>query len=53
MRILGGLLVGLGLLLSLTIFAAPVGIPMMFIGALLFFIGRKRSPIIVQVNNKE
>jgi hypothetical protein len=39
----------LGLVLCITIIGAAIGVPMILIGAVLVFVGRKRAPIIVQV----
>jgi hypothetical protein len=49
MRILGGILVILGIILSLTIFLAPIGIPMFFIGGLLILFGGRRKTYITNV----
>ncbi len=48
-RIVGGGLIILGLILCITIIGATIGVPMILIGALLYFVGRKSRPIIIQV----
>ena len=43
----------LGLVFCLTIIGVTIGIPMILIGALLVFVGRKPGPIIVQVTRDD
>lgn len=50
LRIIGIVMVLIGLVLCLTIIGAAIGVPMMLIGAVLVFAGKKRAPIIVNVN---
>lgn len=49
MRILGAIMLVLGLLLSLTIIGALIGIPMMFVGLVLVIAGRSKPNVIVHV----
>lgn len=51
MRILGFAMIAMGILLSLTIIGAAIGIPMLLIGALFVMIGRKRAPIVIHLQN--
>jgi type IV secretory pathway TrbD component len=51
LRIVGIALVLLGLVFCLTIIGATVGIPMMMVGAILAFVGKKRAPIVVNINH--
>jgi hypothetical protein len=53
LRILGIILILLGLVFSVTIIGATIGIPMILIGALLVFVGRKPRPIVVQVMHED
>lgn len=53
LRILGIILIVLGLVFCLTIIGAGIGIGMILIGAILVFVGRKPRPIIVQVMREE
>ncbi len=53
LRIIGIILILLGLVFCLTIIAVTIGIPMILIGALLVFVGRKPRPIIVQVTRDD
>jgi hypothetical protein len=50
LRIIGIVMVLIGLVLCLTIIGAAIGVPMMLIGVVLVFAGKKRAPIIVNVN---
>ena len=49
LRIFGGLLILIGLLLTITIIFSHVGILLMIVGLLAIFVGRKRVPIVVQI----
>ena len=49
LRIIGIAMVLVGLVFCLTIIGAAIGFPMMLIGGLLAFFGKKRAPIIVQI----
>jgi hypothetical protein len=51
LRILGILLVLLGLVFCITIIGATIGVPMIIIGAILALIGKKRAPIVVNINH--
>lgn len=51
MRILGGLLVIIGLVLTLTMVGAMIGIPMMLIGLLFMIAGRKKT-VVVNINHR-
>jgi hypothetical protein len=54
MRVLGGILIIVGLLFCLTVFGAVIGIPMIIIGIVLLAIGGRRKTVItnvVQVSN--
>ena len=51
LRIIGGIMIVLGIVLSITIILAPVGVPMIVLGLLFILVGRKRAPIIVHINN--
>lgn len=51
LRIIGFLMIGVGILFSITIIGAAIGVPMMLIGLLFILVGRKRAPIIVQIQN--
>ena len=42
----------LGLVFCLTIIGATIGVPMMIIGAILAFVGKKRAPIVVQISHE-
>ena len=52
LRIVGIAMVLLGLVFCITIIGAAIGIPMMIIGAILAFVGKKRAPIIVNINHE-
>ncbi len=49
LRIFGGLLILIGLLLTITIVFSHAGILLMIVGLLAIFVGRKRAPIVVQI----
>ena len=49
LRIIGFALIALGLVFCVTIIGAHIGIAMILLGLLFVFVGRKRSPIVVQV----
>ncbi len=49
LRIFGGLLILIGLLLTITIVFSHAGILLMIVGLLAIFVGRKRGPIVVQI----
>ena len=49
LRVVGFLMIGLGILLCLTIIGAAIGIPMMLFGLLFVVAGRKREPIVVHM----
>jgi hypothetical protein len=52
MAIIGGILIFLGLLFSLTIIGAFIGIPMMIVGAVMVAVGKfgwRRAPTITNV----
>jgi Family of unknown function (DUF5362) len=51
LRIVGILLVLLGLVFCITIIGAAIGVPMMIVGAILAFVGKKRAPIVVNINH--
>lgn len=51
LRIIGFLMIGLGLIFTITIIGAAIGVPMMIIGLLFVLVGKKRAPIIIQVQN--
>ena len=52
MQILGGIVVVIGLIFCLTIIGAAIGIPLMLIGALLIYLGRGRTPFVIQFSNE-
>jgi hypothetical protein len=49
LRIFGVLLLLIGLLLTITIIFSHMGILLMIVGLLAIFVGRKRTPIVVQI----
>lgn len=49
MRVLGAILIVLGILFSLSIFGAVIGIPMIFIGLILVAVGGRRKTVITNV----
>ena len=51
LRILGGCLIAWGLLFSITIIGAAIGVPMMLLGVLFLVVSQKRTPIIIRINN--
>jgi hypothetical protein len=51
LRILGICLILLGLIFCATIIGAAIGVPMLLFGLLFIVVGRKRTPIVVQINN--
>lgn len=53
LRILGIAMVLLGVVFCITIIGAAIGIPMIIIGAILAFVGKKRAPIIVQIQQDQ
>jgi len=53
LRVIGIALVLIGLLFCLTVIGATIGIPMMIIGAILAFVGKKRAPIVVNINKHD
>lgn len=50
-RILGFVMIAIGIMLTISIIGAPIGIPMLLIGVLCVVLGRKRAPIIVHIQN--
>ena len=53
LRVIGIALVLLGLVFCITIIGAPVGIPMIIIGAILVLVGKKKAPIVVNINHNQ
>jgi hypothetical protein len=51
LRIVGIGLVLLGLVFCITIIGAAIGIPMMIVGAILALVGKKRAPLVVNINH--
>lgn len=49
LRFLGGTMIALGLLLTISVIGAVIGVPMMMLGLLFVVVGRKRQPIIIQM----
>ena len=52
LRILGFILIAIGLILSITIVLIWLGIPMMLLGLLFVLVGKKRAPIIIQMQQQ-
>ncbi len=50
-RILGYIMITLGVLLSITIIGAPIGVPMLLFGVLFVVIARKRTPMVIHIQN--
>ena len=51
LRILGICLIVSGLIFCVTIIGAAIGVPMLLIGLLFVAVGRKRTPIVIQINS--
>lgn len=51
MRIVGGVMIVLGLLFCLTVVGAIIGLPMMLIGLALVIAGRSNPTVVVQMNH--
>lgn len=52
LRIFGITMVLVGIVFCITIIGAAIGVPMIIIGAILAFVGKKRSPIVVHLNHE-
>ena len=53
LRVLGFLMIAVGLLFTITVIGAFIGVPMMLIGLLFVLVGKKRAPIIIHVQNNQ
>ena len=51
MRVVGGVMIVVGLLFCLTVIGAIIGLPMMLIGLVLVIAGRRDPSVVVQMNH--